>query len=315
MREVVIIGGGLTGLAAAWELERLGIGYTLIEVKPRLGGSLKTERENGFLIDTGAFGFDKHGEWPWLAELGLLDALDVVGVGPSGERVIFKNGAQTLVDALTRKLTNPIMYRMAVSSLGHLDQSHFGVCLENGLALEAQGLIITAPARYAEHMLRSLSMEAAYRLVDYRYDSVARVSLGYRIDDLDGLPDSLPDGYPITFVEWTESAFRVPDGHILMRIGIRNTVEDIIDQKVPLEVAALMEWPLNPLVKRIDFWPEADPISVHGPDHPARMQAILNALPKGVALAGSDYMGPDLNNRIEAGRAAARGVVESLQQR
>ncbi len=48
MANVVVIGGGLTGLAAAWELERQRIPYTLIEVKKRFGGSIITERRDGF---------------------------------------------------------------------------------------------------------------------------------------------------------------------------------------------------------------------------------------------------------------------------
>ena len=36
MRDVVVIGGGLSGLAACYELERCGAAYTVIEVKAAL---------------------------------------------------------------------------------------------------------------------------------------------------------------------------------------------------------------------------------------------------------------------------------------
>ncbi|MFN8450185.1 MAG: hypothetical protein U0521_16770 [Anaerolineae bacterium] len=71
------------------------------------------------------------------------------------------------------------MKRMAVSSVGLIEAS-LGICLENGLLLDARAVIVTAPARYAEHMLRTLAPDAALLLVDYRYDPVVRVSLGYR---------------------------------------------------------------------------------------------------------------------------------------
>lgn len=60
---VVIIGGGLTGLAAAHRLttraasERRPLEVTLLEARPRLGGAIWTERRDGFLIEGGADSF------------------------------------------------------------------------------------------------------------------------------------------------------------------------------------------------------------------------------------------------------------------
>ncbi len=51
MAEVIIVGGGLTGISAAWELEQQHIPYRLIEVKNRLGGSIVTRCEAGFVLD------------------------------------------------------------------------------------------------------------------------------------------------------------------------------------------------------------------------------------------------------------------------
>ena len=116
MANVVIIGGGLTGLAAAWELERQHIPYTLIEVKKRFGGSIVTEKRDGFTLDGSAFLLEKNGDWDFLSELGLEDALIAYGRYRDGELVYFRAGTQTLVDALAAKLTAPIMRRMAVLS-------------------------------------------------------------------------------------------------------------------------------------------------------------------------------------------------------
>ena len=38
--QVVIVGGGLAGLYAALQLERVGIAYVLLEAQPRLGGRI-----------------------------------------------------------------------------------------------------------------------------------------------------------------------------------------------------------------------------------------------------------------------------------
>ncbi|MFN8560127.1 MAG: hypothetical protein U0703_00460 [Anaerolineae bacterium] len=105
------------------------------------------------------------------------------------------------------------MKRMAVSSVGLIEAGHFGICLENGLLLDARAVIVTAPARYAEHMLRTLAPDAALLLVDYRYDPVVRVSLGYRADDA----PELPDNPPLKFLQRYEMPERVPAGHVLIR--------------------------------------------------------------------------------------------------
>jgi oxygen-dependent protoporphyrinogen oxidase len=80
---LVIVGGGVSGLAAAHhalELAReraLPLELTLVESRDRLGGTIATERTDGFLIETGPDSFlsDK----PWALELcrrlGVEDAL------------------------------------------------------------------------------------------------------------------------------------------------------------------------------------------------------------------------------------------------
>jgi protoporphyrinogen/coproporphyrinogen III oxidase len=51
---VVVVGGGITGLAAAYELNTRGISFALLEASSRLGGLIRTERANGYTIDSGA---------------------------------------------------------------------------------------------------------------------------------------------------------------------------------------------------------------------------------------------------------------------
>jgi oxygen-dependent protoporphyrinogen oxidase len=51
--DVAIIGGGITGLSAAYELERRGISFTLLEASSRLGGLIRTEYIDGFTIEAG----------------------------------------------------------------------------------------------------------------------------------------------------------------------------------------------------------------------------------------------------------------------
>jgi phytoene dehydrogenase-like protein len=300
MRDVVIIGGGLSGLAAAWELATLRIPYTVIEVKRRLGGAIISESQDGFVMDGGMLFVSRHDDWSFLAELGLEDALIPI----DDEHAVFKHGTQVLTDALAKKLSAPAMTRMAVSSVGKINERVFGVCLENGILLDARALIMAAPARYAQRMLRELQGDVALRLLDFRYESMLRISLGYPHANI--LNFSAPSGSPIAFVHALSQ--RAPADHAVLQVGLRFDPTNGIPQDAVSQVAALMGW-RAPLVSRVDYWAEAD--LVRDAQVAAHLQAIQ--MPTGTALIGSDYLPSDsLSARVEAGRAAARQIALHL---
>ena len=58
-RRVVVLGGGITGLSAAFYLARArpDLELLLLERGPRLGGNIRTERQDGFVIDAGPDSF------------------------------------------------------------------------------------------------------------------------------------------------------------------------------------------------------------------------------------------------------------------
>lgn len=70
---IAVVGGGIAGLAAAHRLVELSrerqrpIRLTLLEAGPRLGGSIHTERVDGFVIDAGPDSFIS--EKPWALQL------------------------------------------------------------------------------------------------------------------------------------------------------------------------------------------------------------------------------------------------------
>ncbi len=80
---VVVVGGGIAGLAAAHRVTELAaasgtpVRVTLLEAAPRLGGTIASERVDGFLVESGADSFLT--EKPWALELcrriGLEDRL------------------------------------------------------------------------------------------------------------------------------------------------------------------------------------------------------------------------------------------------
>ncbi len=51
--DVAIVGGGIAGLSAAYALGKAGVRHVLLEASPRLGGVIRTERADGFLLEAG----------------------------------------------------------------------------------------------------------------------------------------------------------------------------------------------------------------------------------------------------------------------
>jgi len=84
--KITILGAGISGLAAAYWLQKDGRDVTVLEANPEPGGSMITRREEGFLIDYGAnSGLDTTPLITQMAaELGLQD--EMVYAGETGNK-------------------------------------------------------------------------------------------------------------------------------------------------------------------------------------------------------------------------------------
>lgn len=76
-RRVLVVGAGITGIAAAWTLDRWGLDVTVLEASDRVGGKLRSGAVDGIEIDIGADAFlARHGAATDLARAaGLGDDL------------------------------------------------------------------------------------------------------------------------------------------------------------------------------------------------------------------------------------------------
>jgi squalene-associated FAD-dependent desaturase len=101
MRRVVVIGGGLSGIAAALELARDGAAVTLIESRGRLGGAAYSFTRDGLHVDNGQHVFLRccTAYRGFLAEIGaeemvaMQPRLEIAVLAPGGRRAwLRRNG-------------------------------------------------------------------------------------------------------------------------------------------------------------------------------------------------------------------------------
>lgn len=77
-RKAVVIGGGISGLAAAVQLKRMGYCVTLLERENRVGGVINTVEENGFRAESGSNSvmIQSQKSLDFIASIGLQDKID-----------------------------------------------------------------------------------------------------------------------------------------------------------------------------------------------------------------------------------------------
>ncbi len=105
---IIIIGGGISGLATAYYLQQqaqaknLSLTYTLIEKQPTFGGKIITDTADGFVIEGGPDSFISQKPWArqLCQELGLQERL----IGTNDEQrktfILHKNRLQALPDGV-----------------------------------------------------------------------------------------------------------------------------------------------------------------------------------------------------------------------
>lgn len=102
---VVIVGGGISGLAAAEHLTGLGpqVRVTLLEAGPRLGGHIRTERRDGFVMEAGpdVLLAAKPAAIELARRVGLGGRLVGTSSGARGSYILTRRGLARMPDGMT----------------------------------------------------------------------------------------------------------------------------------------------------------------------------------------------------------------------
>ena len=190
IRDVIVVGGGVSGLTAAWQLKKAGFDVALLEADQTVGGCMRTERRDGFLLEKGPFNVIVRD--PAFQELltDLADELEVVTASKSARsRYIYRRGR------LIRVPTNPVSLAasplLSLSAKGRLlsglffsrrpEQAEYSIedFAVRRLGRENSDTLVSAViAGILAGDIRKLSLRACFPSL-WRFDRQARSPIAY----------------------------------------------------------------------------------------------------------------------------------------
>jgi oxygen-dependent protoporphyrinogen oxidase len=110
---IAVVGAGITGLAAAFELHQRGVPFVLLEASNRLGGLIRTEHADGFTIEAGPDSILAQKS----AALELVDALGLtprlISTSPPRTAFVLKHGR-------LHQLPSPSVLGIPLTTIGAL---------------------------------------------------------------------------------------------------------------------------------------------------------------------------------------------------
>jgi oxygen-dependent protoporphyrinogen oxidase len=249
----------------------------------------------------------------------------------------FRQGNETLVRALARKLGDHLFCDVELTSIEALDPGRepkaprFHVTMNTPRGeehFEAERLILAVPANVAAKLLSPLHPAFGVQLGPVEYAGVAVVSLGYRKEDvthsLAGFGFLVPrsSGLSVLGTVWNSSLFpgRAPDGNALLTSFVGGaTNPDAIQQsseqlasQVHREIAPLLGIRKEPVFSNVTIWSRALPQYNLG--HTARLAAIekLRADFPGLHFSGNYLNGPAIGSCVEQASKVADEIRVSF---
>jgi oxygen-dependent protoporphyrinogen oxidase len=216
---VAVVGAGIAGLAAAWELARSAVDVLVLDAERRPGGVIVTERRDGFVVEGGPDGFlaaepdiqdlarelgvgdrlvdqQVQGSSLWtgkrLKPLAEGRAAELLGIQAPAEADLsrgfrsFASGMAEIVEALVAKLGNggPRIRRThGVTGLAPATRG-WRLSITGGSSLDVEAVVLAVPVWVTSRLLASVGVEAARSLGDVVYHPSITVSLAYRADQV-----------------------------------------------------------------------------------------------------------------------------------
>ena len=342
MSRVVVVGAGIAGLAAAWDLAQAGADVTVLESERRPGGLIVTEHRDGFVVEGGPDGFlAAEPELPALAaELGIADRLvaqqargsslwtgkgfepleegraaALLGIEARGASLTagfrsFAGGMEELVRALAQRVVGA----QGVTGIVRTGAG-WRVAVTGGSAHEAHGVVLALPAYAAGRCLEQIGVTDARALAEVVYAPSVVVSLAYRADQI-GWPlegTGFVGGMRLRACTYASSKFpgRAPDGHVLLRAFLAPADDDPA-QLAHAELAAILKIRGGPLWSRAFHWTRGLPrYREHHAAHLASVRERLRRLAP-LAICGAGYDGAGVSACVRSGRAAGREILRRL---
>jgi phytoene dehydrogenase-like protein len=156
--DVVIVGGGLAGLAAARRLDRAGVEWLLVEASDRLGGRVATDVVDGWRLDRGFQVLNT--AYPRVPALVDLDALDMRYFTPG---VLVRRGGA--LHRLENPLRDPMAARQTLNSgVGTLTDRLKFAALATRYATLPPARLLEAPETTTQEALRRAGL--SHRIIE-----------------------------------------------------------------------------------------------------------------------------------------------------
>ena len=228
-----------------------------------------------------------------------------------------------LVSALERELHDDIRTGIGVTQLQRRG-SGYELTLSDGTQMRADAVICALPAHAAAELLRSVEPRLASRLLAINYNSIATVTMAYKLGDVPPVPNST--GFVVPSIEQRplmattfssrKYADRAPFGYMTLRafVGGRNgqvqveADDESLGALVKREFCDLLGITAEPAFVAIRRFREALPEYAVGHleevDHIERLAKSL----RNFALAGSAYRGVGIADCIRSGERAVRSL-------
>lgn len=345
--KVVVVGAGIAGLAAAWDLTQQGCDVVVLESERRAGGVIVTDRVDGFIVEGGPDGFlAGEPELPTLAqELGIGDrvvsqqargtalwdgrqlapldegrAAALLGIDATKSEVAagfrsFAAGMAEPVALLAQRLAGALRFAQGVAAVVRA-RNGWRVAVTGGSAHDADAVVLALPAYSAGRLLETAGVARARVLEEVVYVPSITVSLAYRDTQLarplHGAGFVVESPQQIRACTFASEKFpgRAPAGHVLLRAYLP-PMDGAPAQVAHGQLTTILGIRGEPLWSRVFYWNRGLPrYRAHHAEHVAAVRERMSRLPP-LAMAGAGYDGAGVSACVRSGREAARLIARA----